>query len=140
MTDREEAEIVRKVKKNPRLSARDLKTEPREDRSTQSVRRTIKKHGYNNRVARKKTLLAERIQKLRENFAKEYAKKDQSWCDDVIFLDESKLNLFGSDGKTTVKPNSKTRRRRCYDLALHFHKRSGKSGVYRWYNEPGPEP
>jgi len=117
--------------------------------SAQTVRRTIKKQGYNGRVARKKPLLSERNRKLRENFAKEYAKKDQSWWDDVIFLDESKFNLFGSDGmeetqyrapETTPKTNSKTRRRKCYGLGMHFFKRSGKSSLYRWYNEPGQVP
>jgi len=56
-------------------------------------------------------LLADRNRKLRGNFSKEYAKEDQSWWDDVIFLDESKFNLFGSDSKTMVwrKPNTELR-------------------------------
>ncbi|XP_044313067.1 histone-lysine N-methyltransferase SETMAR-like [Drosophila rhopaloa] len=91
LTEREEAEIVRKVKKNPRLSAPELKAELFADHgktvSAQTVRRTIKSHGYNGKVARKKPLLAERNRKLRKNFALEYSKKDQSWWDDVIFLD-----------------------------------------------------
>jgi len=125
LTDREEAEIVRKVKKNPRLSAPELKAELFADHgktvSAQTVRRTIKKQGYNGRVARKKPLLSERNRKLRENFAKEYAKKDQSWWDDVIFLDESKFNLFGSDGKTMVwrKPNTELQKQHLRPTVKH---------------------
>jgi len=71
LTDREEAEIVRRVKKNPRLSAPESKADHGMTVSAQTVRCTIKKQGYNGRVARKKPLLAERNRKLRENFTKE---------------------------------------------------------------------
>jgi len=81
LTDRE-AEIVRKVKKNPRLSAPELKAELFDDHgktvSAQTVRRTIKKQGYNGRVARKKPLLADRNRKLRENFARSTPKSTKA--------------------------------------------------------------
>lgn len=112
LTPREETEIVRKIKINPRLSAPQLTAELFADHgkivSAQTVRRTIKKRGFNGRVARRKPLLSERNRKLRKLFAREYSKMDPTWWNDVIFLDESKFNLFGSDGRTMVwrKPNT----------------------------------
>ena len=46
--------------------------------------------------------------KLRIEFAVNHLKKDESWWNDVIFLDETKFNLFGTDGRVMVwrKPNT----------------------------------
>ena len=52
-----------------------------------------------------------RNRKLRIEFAVNHLKKDQSWWNDVIFLDESKYNLCESDGRVMVwrKPNTELR-------------------------------
>ena len=57
-----------------------------------------KKQGLNGRVARKKPFINIRN---RIEFAVNHLKKDDSWWNDVIFLDGSKFNLFGSDGPNT---------------------------------------
>lgn len=111
LTEMEERNIVRKIKVNPRLSApkivAEVKTELKKSISESTVRRIIKREGYNGRVARKKPFVNLVNRRNRLNFAKEHIQKDVSWWDDVIFLDESKFNIFGSDGKTMVwrKPN-----------------------------------
>ena len=111
LTEMEERNIVRKIKVNPRLSApkivTEVKTELGKSISESTARRIIKRQGYNGRVARKKPFVNLVNRRNRLNFAKEHIQKDVSWWDDVIFLDESKFNIFGSDGKTMVwrKPN-----------------------------------
>ena len=52
-----------------------------------------------------------RNRNLRIEVAVNLWKKDESWCNDVIFLDESKFNLFESDGRVLVgrKPNTELR-------------------------------
>lgn len=125
LTKCEEAEIIKKVKVNPRLSAPELTAELFADHgktvSAQKIRRIIKKEGYNGRVARKKPLLSERNRKLRKSFAQEYSKEEETFWDDVIFLDESKFNLFGSDGKTMVwrKPNTELQKEHLRPTVKH---------------------
>lgn len=111
LTEKEQRVIVRKIKINPRLSApkivTEVETEFGKSISESTIRRIIKKEGYNGRVARKKPFVNLTNRQNRLHFAKEHINKDVNWWDDVIFLDESKFNLFGSDGRTMVwrKPN-----------------------------------
>lgn len=111
LSAREEKYIVRKIKCEPRLSAPKLAADVfstyGKNVHPQTIRRVIQSEGYNGRVARKKPFINERTRKARLNFAKEHIKKHETWWNDVIFLDESKFNLFGSDGKVMVwrKPN-----------------------------------
>ena len=85
--------------------------------------------------------------KLRIEFAVNHFKKDESWWNYVIFLDESKFNLFGSDGNglaqtqyrakiSKVKTNIKALRETCYRVWLHFVQKHGKLSIYRRNNEP----
>ncbi|GBM68159.1 Transposable element Tc1 transposase [Araneus ventricosus] len=103
---------MHKIRKNPRLSAVKLATEL-EKRfaikvSPETVRRVIRSYGYNSRVARRKCFVGnEGTRKVRRNFAKSMLDKDISFWESVIFVDESKFNIFGSDGRIGVwrKPN-----------------------------------
>lgn len=112
LSAREEKQIVRKVVKNPRISAPKLKTEVLKETGKevheQTIRRILKNSGYNGRVARKKPFISEANKRKRLKFAKEFKYKDDTWWNDVIFADESKYNIFGSDGQTMVwrKPNT----------------------------------
>ncbi|GFT87191.1 transposable element Tc1 transposase [Trichonephila clavipes] len=73
-----------------------------------TVRRVLKKAGYNGRVARKKPLIGKRNRVKRLKFAKEHILKPRHFGNEVIFSDESKFNIFGSDGHRMVwrKPNT----------------------------------
>ncbi|GBM90045.1 Transposable element Tc1 transposase [Araneus ventricosus] len=100
---------MHKIRKNPRLSAVKLATEL-EKRfaikvSPETVRRVIRSYGYNSRVARRKCFVNEGTRKVRLDFA--MLAKDISLWESVIFVDESKFNIFGSDGRIGVwrKPN-----------------------------------
>lgn len=75
--------------------------------SVQTVRNALKERGYNGRVARKKPWISKVNRGKRLAFTKDYFNKDQEFWRNVIFTDESKFNLFGSDGRTMVwrQPN-----------------------------------
>ncbi|GFT55079.1 transposable element Tc1 transposase [Trichonephila clavipes] len=76
--------------------------------SAETVRRVLRKAGYNGRVARKKPSIGRRNRVKRLKFAKEHILKPQQFWNEVIFSDESKFNIFGSDGRRMVsrKPNT----------------------------------
>lgn len=59
-------------------------------------------------LEKKKTFISERNRLKRLDFAKAYVSKPPEFWKNVIFSDESKFNIFGSDGKKTVwrKPNT----------------------------------
>lgn len=103
---REKSKIIRKVKKNPRLSApklvSELLGESSKNVSAETVRRVLRQAGYNGRVARKKPFINEKNRNKRKTFARELISKDETWWKDVIFADESKFNLYNSDGRTMV--------------------------------------
>lgn len=102
---------MRKVKANPRLSAQKLvgmvKDELQKNVSTETVRKIIRKNNYNGRVARKKSFINEWNRKKRLSFAKKHKNEDFNFWKHVIFTDESKFNIFGSDGRQMVwrRPN-----------------------------------
>ncbi|GBM39423.1 Transposable element Tc1 transposase [Araneus ventricosus] len=109
LTPRNRSFIMHKIKKNPRLSAVKLTTELlfAIKVNPETVRRVIRSYGYNSEVARRKFFVNERTRKLHLDFAKSMVDKDISFSESVIFVDESKFNIFGSDGRITVwrKPN-----------------------------------
>lgn len=117
--------ILSLVKKNPKISAPALKTEINQhlgkDVSAQTIRRAIHENGYNGRVARKKPFVSDVNRKKRLNFAKEYIGMDKSYWNDVLFSDESKFNLFGSDGRVTVwrKPNQELQKQNLRPTVKH---------------------
>ncbi|GBM27618.1 hypothetical protein AVEN_35275-1 [Araneus ventricosus] len=106
LTPRNRSFIMHKIKKNPKLSAVKLTTELEKRFAIKlnpvTVRRVIRSYGCNSRVDRRKFFVNERTRKLRLDFAKSMVDKDVSFWDSVIFADESKFNIFGSDGRISV--------------------------------------
>ncbi|GFT65510.1 transposable element Tc1 transposase [Trichonephila clavipes] len=76
--------------------------------SAETVRNMIRHAGYSSRVAKKKTFISLQNQKKRLEFTKTHQLKTDNFWKKVIFSDESKFNIFGSDGRRTVwrKPNT----------------------------------
>lgn len=103
---RDKRKLLRKIKNDPTLSAPKLATELLNEAGKkvhpQTIRRALKDSGYNGRVARKKPYVNETNRKKRLNFAKEFIHKENPYWNDVIFTDESKFNIFGSDGRRMV--------------------------------------
>ena len=94
------------VKNNPRISAPKLTSDMWErfgkKVNPETVRNVIRKAGYNGRAARKKPYISEVNRRKRLQFAKEYVDMNKNCWKDVLFSDETKINVFGSDGKVTV--------------------------------------
>lgn len=105
-TEADERLIVRKIKKNPKLSAvkltNEIQTELKKKAHPETVRNVLRKHGFHGRVARRKPYISKVNKNKRLLFAKNYIKKDKSFWKNVIFTDESKFNLYRSDGRTYV--------------------------------------
>lgn len=102
----EERWIVRKIKENSKLSAPRLTQEVekylKKTVNPETVRRVLRKNGFYGRTARNKPYVNEKNRKKRLKFAEEYIKEDFSFWKNVIYTDESKFNLFQSDGKINV--------------------------------------
>lgn len=82
-SERDEAFIVREIKKNPRLSAPKLtemvKSQLDIHVNPETVRRVLRKRGYNGRVARKKPFISNVNRQKRLEFARKYIAKDMNF-------------------------------------------------------------
>jgi transposase len=103
LTDREERRIIQKVSSGEWRSAvqaqRHLSSEYLLQLSASSIKRVLRRHGLNGRVRHKKPLLRKKHRQRRYAFALQYRKwKVEQWKH-VVWSDESKFNIFGSDGR-----------------------------------------
>lgn len=111
LTDTTKRSIVRKIKDNPRMSAPKIADELRNNLqitvSDETVRNVLRENNYHGRTPRRKPLISETNRKKRLLFAKMHINKDAQYWKRVVFTDESKYNIFGSDGRGKVwrKPN-----------------------------------
>lgn len=76
-----------------------LKTEDRVQLSAQTVRRTFQRNGLESRVRRKKPLLRKKHRQQRLEFARKYKNWTVEQWSKVVWSDESKFQIFGSDGR-----------------------------------------
>lgn len=102
----DERYIVREVKTNPFLSAPKLAERVRQSLgktvTAQTIRNVLHRANLNGRIARNKPFISKANQKKRLQFAREHRHKDFEFWKNVLFTDESKFNIFGSDGKVCV--------------------------------------
>ncbi|GFW15418.1 transposable element Tcb2 transposase [Trichonephila clavipes] len=95
-----ERRVIHQVKIEPKISTPKIAASTSNTLgrsvSAETVRRVLRKAGYNGRVARKKPLIGKRNRVKRLKFAKEHILKPQQFWNEVIFSDESKFNIFGS--------------------------------------------
>lgn len=109
---REKRVIINKVKKNPKISApqiaRDVAFTSQKTFSVQTVRNVLHEGSYYGRAARKKPFISEINRRKRLDFAKSHVDLSEEFWNTVIFSDESKFNIFGSDGRRYVwrRPNT----------------------------------
>ena len=99
--------LVRLCLKDRRASSTDLKRAWQESSgvsvSTRTVRRRLLDKGLSARRPRHKPLLTKKMMAARLKWAKDHAKWTAAQWRKVIFSDESKFNLHGSDGKVYVR-------------------------------------
>lgn len=98
--------IVRKIKANRRISAHAVKIEIEKELGitlhANTIRNRAHEVGLFGRVARKKPFVNKANRAKRLKYAKEMLDKPLGFWETVIWSDESKFNLFGSDGKIIV--------------------------------------
>ncbi|GBN34002.1 hypothetical protein AVEN_143999-1 [Araneus ventricosus] len=106
LTKRDQRFIIRKFVKNPCLSALKVSTEFYEKCSTsispEIVLRLLRAAGLNERYARRKFFVSAKNRKLRLSFTKSMLNKPETYWNNVLFADESKFYIFGSDGRIMV--------------------------------------
>ena len=66
--------------------------------SAQTIRRSLNAMEFHGRIPRKKPLLNAKHKANRLSFAKTYKNKENNFWSKVLWSDETKINLFGSDG------------------------------------------
>lgn len=117
--------ILREIRQNPKLSAPKLTQKVQQylgkSVNPETVRRVLRENNFHGRIARNKPYINERNRQKRLQFAKEYLNKDYNFWQHVIFTDESKFNLFSSDGKIPVwrKPNEEYKIQNCKSTVKH---------------------
>ena len=103
--------LQRKVKTNRRKSTASVKAELESELkviiSESTVRRRLRGVGLYGRVTRKKSYVNKINRHKRLEYAKNYREKPLGFWDKMLWSNESKFNLFGSDGKVVVWRSSK---------------------------------
>uniref|UniRef100_A0A8K9UTL7 Transposase Tc1-like domain-containing protein n=1 Tax=Oncorhynchus mykiss TaxID=8022 RepID=A0A8K9UTL7_ONCMY len=97
LSPRDEHTLVRKVQINPRTTAKDLVKileETGTKVSISTVKRVLYRHNLKGRSARKKPLLQNHHKKARLRFATAHGDKDHTFWRNVLWSDETKIELF----------------------------------------------
>lgn len=106
-SSRTDAAIVRLSKVNPFMTAPKIKQKIEQELSVSvsvsTVKNRLREKKLYGRIARQKPLVSKRNLKRRLQFAREHCSKDISWWKNIVWSDESKFNLFGSDKKVYVR-------------------------------------
>ena len=94
--------IQRKIKADRRKSASSVKAEFGIIISEQTVCRRLHEAEFKGRVAGKKLYVDKTTRMKRIQYAKRYREQPPCFWDQVLWTDESKFNVFGSDGRVMV--------------------------------------
>ncbi len=105
LTPRQERLLMRRVEENRHASSLQLSKEVESQTgvtiSRDTIRRTLQRNGMHGCRPQKKPLLNLRHKKARLEFAREFDKDEDYW-DSILWSDETKINVFGTDGFKTV--------------------------------------
>ena len=105
LSPRDGCTFVQKVQINPRTTAKDL-VKMLEETGTKvsisTVNRVLYRHNLKVRSARKKPLLQNRHKKARLRFATAHGDKDRTFWRNVLWSDETKIELFGHNNHRFV--------------------------------------
>ncbi|MBN3293577.1 TCB1 transposase, partial [Polypterus senegalus] len=105
ITPRARHVIVGEVTKDPRVTSKQLKaslTLANVHVHESTIRRTMNNNGVHGRVARRKPLLSKKNITARLQFAKDYVDKPEVYWKNVLWTDETKIELFGLNEKRYV--------------------------------------
>lgn len=102
-SDRTDNLIIRHVKKDPFISSSKLTEKLQVSVSDRTIRRRLLQASLRARRPAKKPLISKRNQKKRLQFAKDHLNWPESKWRSILFSDESKFNIIGSDGMCYVR-------------------------------------
>lgn len=106
LSARDKRNILKEVTKNPKISGPKLAAHIEKCSGVivhpKTIANCLHQEGLKSRVPRKKPLISEKNRILRLEFAKAFLEKDSNFWKTVLFTDESKFNIFGSDGRSKV--------------------------------------
>ncbi len=106
LTPRQERLLMRRVEENRHASSLQLSKEVESQTgvtiSRDTILRTLQRNGTHGCRPRKRPLLKPRHKKARLEFARAHADKDEDYWDSILWSDETKINVFGTDGFKTV--------------------------------------
>lgn len=136
--------ILSMVKRNPFTTANQVKNTLEEvgvSLSKSTIKRRLHENKYRGFTARCKPLISLKNRKARLDFAKKHLKKPAQFWKNILWTDETKINLYQNDGKKKVwrmrgtahDPNHiicKTWQRQCDGLGMHGCQWHWVTGVY----------
>ncbi len=111
LTPRQERLLMRRVEENRHASSlqlsllnvsKEVESQTGVTISRDTIWRTLQRNGMHGCHPRKKPLLKPRHKKARLEFARAHADKDEDYWDSILWSDETKINVFGTDGFKTV--------------------------------------
>ncbi len=106
LTPRQERLLMRRVEENRHASSLQLSKEVESQTgvtiSHDTILRSLQRNGMHGCRPRKKPLLKPRHKKASLEFARAHADKDEDYWDSILWSDETKINVFGTDGFKTV--------------------------------------
>ncbi len=106
LTPRQERLLIRRVEENRHASSLQLSKEVESQTgvtiSRDTICRTLQRNSMHGCHPRKKPLLKPRHKKAHLEFARAHADKDEDYWDSILWSDETKINVFGTDGFKTV--------------------------------------
>jgi len=104
--ERATRKIIRKVNENPRITSSKLAAEINSETGStphpSTVRKLIRNNGMKSHYAVKKPFINKKNQMKRLAFAKKHINEPESFWRKVLWSDESKFNIFASDGRSRV--------------------------------------
>ncbi|KAG2464611.1 TCB1 transposase, partial [Polypterus senegalus] len=106
LTSRQEPLLMRRVKENRHASslqlAKAVESQTGVTVSHDTIRHTLQRNGMHGYCPRRKPLLKPMHKKARLEFARAHAEKDEDYCDSILWSDETKITVFGTNGFKTV--------------------------------------
>lgn len=125
--------IISEINRDPKIGSAKLAIQIKEVYDINISSRTIRNYlisiKYKAFISCKKPLLSKKNKLLRYNFANKYLWEKETFWEKVIWSDETKINLFGSDGRRYVRRKVGTR---LEDKNLTPTVKFGKGGIMVW--------
>ncbi len=97
LSEIETNKLVKIVSKNPMISSTEISKELHTDVSARVIRNTLNSNGIHSRVAAKKPFLSNSHKKARLDWALKNVSNTQEEWEQIIWSDESRFRLHGSD-------------------------------------------